>query len=180
MKIYTKTGDRGETSLFGGKRVQKNHKRIEAYGTIDELNSVLGLVISENISDKVKNILLEIQNKLFVLGGELATPNNVKSNAIINIDLEDIKYIEICIDDIDEVLEPLKSFILPGGCKSASLLHFARTVCRRAERLIIDIEDGINENIIKFVNRLSDLLFILARYENKVNNTPETKWTSRG
>lgn len=182
MKIYTKTGDKGKTSLFGGKRVDKNNERIEAYGTIDELNSIIGLILTENVSTKGIELLTHIQNTLFVLGGELATPNDVKSKNVVNIAETDIEYLENSIDELDKELEPLKNFILPGGNKVASLLHFARTVCRRAERIILNIspEENIDTKIIIFVNRLSDFLFVLARYENHLQSTPEIEWKPRG
>lgn len=182
MKIYTKGGDKGKTSLFGGERVEKNNPRLEAYGTIDELNSILGFAIANELHSKTKNIILNIQNNLFVIGAELATPANVKSNAIKSIQSYEIKNIEDYIDEIELELKPLSSFILPGGSKSASLLHMARTVCRRAERRIIevDLEEKINPDIIVYINRISDLLFVLARFENHSSSTPEIEWKQRG
>jgi cob(I)alamin adenosyltransferase len=134
MKIYTKTGDSGNTSLFGGKRVDKDNQRIEAYGTLDELNSVIGLILVEKVSDKTRKILTILQQSLFVIGSELATPSDVQSKAIRPLTNEEISVLENYIDEIDADLPSLKNFIIPGGTKSASLLHFARTVCRRAER----------------------------------------------
>lgn len=182
MKIYTKTGDSGNTSLFGGKRVDKDNQRIEAYGTVDELNSVLGIVLTENTNDKTRKILSSIQESLFVIGAELATPLDVESKAIIPITDEEIKILENYIDELDAELTPLKNFILPGGTKSASMLHFARTVCRRAERRIVEIDksENISKIIIAYINRLSDLLFVIARYENHITSTPETEWKPRG
>ncbi|MBK8943690.1 MAG: cob(I)yrinic acid a,c-diamide adenosyltransferase [Ignavibacteriae bacterium] len=182
MKIYTKTGDDGSTSLFGGTRVQKNNIRINAYGTIDELNSVIGLAVSNNVSEEIKIELEQIQNLLFQIGSELASPENVKSEVIKKTSVEEINYLEKLIDKFDEKLPTLKNFILPGGNISASLLHFARTICRRAERIIVELKDceSINNNILVFVNRLSDLLFVLARYENFVTTTPEIIWKTRG
>ncbi len=182
MKIYTKSGDKGKTSLFGGERVEKNNPRLEAYGTIDELNSILGFVIANELHSKTKNIILNIQNNLFVIGAELATPSNVKSKSIKSIQSDEIKNIEDYIDEIELELKPLSSFILPGGSKSASLLHMARTVCRRAERRIIevDLEEKINPDIIVYINRISDLLFVLARFENHISSTPEIEWKQRG
>ena len=154
MKIYTKGGDKGETGLFGGSRVSKNDQRIEAYGTIDELNSVVGLILSESHHSETADILLSIQSKLFIIGSELATPNDVKNN-IEKISHLDIEYLEGRIDHLEQYLTPLKNFILPGGCKSAALLHFARTVCRRSERRIVKIssEEKINSDIIVYINR---------------------------
>jgi cob(I)alamin adenosyltransferase len=178
MKIYTKTGDGGTTALVGGKRVPKDSLRVECYGTVDELNSVLGLTRTE-VSDKEINQLLEaIQNKLFSLGGELATPVNKidKNNTVLNND--DIHLLEQSIDSYEKKLEPLKQFILPGGSKGASFLHLARSVCRRAERLVTSLsknEKISNLNLI-YLNRLSDLLFVLARYENNVNKIEDVPW----
>jgi len=182
MKIYTKTGDDGSTSLFGGTRVQKNNIRINAYGTIDELNSVIGLALSHKISEEVKFELQEIQNTLFQIGSELASPENVKSDLIKKTSDKEIQYLESLIDKFDENLPPLKNFILPGGIESASYLHFARTVCRRAERIIVELKkiELININTLIYLNRLSDLLFVLARYENYVTQTPEIVWKTRG
>ncbi|MFZ1291490.1 MAG: cob(I)yrinic acid a,c-diamide adenosyltransferase, partial [Melioribacteraceae bacterium] len=170
MKIYTKTGDDGSTSLFGGTRVQKNNIRINAYGTVDELNSVIGLALSYKVSEEVKFELQEIQNTLFQIGSELASPENVKSDLIKKTSEEEISYLESLIDKFDENLPPLKNFILPGGIESASYLHFARTVCRRAERIIVELKEkeNINNHILVYLNRSSDLLFVLARYENFV------------
>jgi len=182
MKIYTKTGDLGQTSLFGGERVDKNNVRINAYGTIDELNSLLGLILTERVDEKTKNLLSHIQHILFVIGAELATPAEVKSSAILALSVDEIDFIEKSIDEIESFLSPLKNFILPGGTKSAALLHFARTVCRRAERNIVEIEEceKVDPNIIVYINRLSDLLFVIARFENHVTSTPEIEWKKRG
>lgn len=180
MKIYTKTGDKGETSLFGGERVSKKSDRIEAYGTVDELNSFIGLAIIEVKDISVKELLTKIQNQLFVLGSDLATPRN-KENDNTRIERITPKFyeeIEKAIDDYDAQLEALKNFILPGGSKSACLLHVCRTVSRRAERKAVALNDRvkIGDNIIIFLNRLSDLFFVLARYENKCHNIPDVKW----
>lgn len=182
MKIYTRTGDKGLTSLFGGKRVSKNDLRIKAYGTVDELNSLLGIVLTEKLHTRTQEILSHIQQILFVVGGELATPNDVKSSASQNLSIEEIELLEKWIDELDVQLSPLKNFILPGGSKAAAQLHFTRTVCRRAERNIIEIEESenISEKIVIYVNRLSDLLFIIARFENHISSTPEIEWNTRG
>jgi cob(I)alamin adenosyltransferase len=182
MKIYTKTGDSGKTGLFGGARVDKNNARIEAYGTIDELNSLIGVILSSEINEKNRTILNRVQQTLFTVGSELATPSDVKSDIIQALKHDEIKYLENCIDEIDDKLEPLKNFILPGGSKSAALLHFARTICRRAERKIITVNttDNVNAEILIYINRLSDLLFILARFENYSNSTTEIEWKPRG
>ena len=178
MKIYTKTGDKGETGLFGAGRVSKDSLRIEAYGTVDELNSFIGLAIIEAKEEIVKQQLLRIQNLLFVVGGDLAAPNNNEGFHIPRIEEKDYLEIEGFIDAISERLDVLKYFILPGGTKSAALLHTARTVCRRAERRVVALKKGeeINENIVIFLNRISDLLFELARYENKSADVADIKW----
>ncbi|MCB9247247.1 MAG: cob(I)yrinic acid a,c-diamide adenosyltransferase [Ignavibacteriales bacterium] len=182
MKIYTKTGDEGNTSLFGGERVLKNNIRIEAYGTIDELNALLGITLTYELNSESKKVLSKIQNNLFQIGAELASPENVKSSAIKKITTEEINVLEAYIDKLDENLPPLKNFILPGGSKGSAHFHFARTICRRAERIIVELKqkENINNNIIVYVNRLSDLLFVLARYENHVTSTPEIEWNTRG
>lgn len=180
MKIYTKTGDNGETGLFGGERVSKNSLRIEAYGTIDELNSFLGLTITEVCDRSVKELLINIQNKLFVLGSDLATPINEKTSKlnITRVPKKFYRDLEKSIDKFENKLEPLKNFILPGGTKSAAMLHVCRTVARRAERRVVALNNmvKVGQNIIIFLNRLSDLLFVLARYENKCQNVLDTKW----
>ncbi|MBI1931175.1 MAG: cob(I)yrinic acid a,c-diamide adenosyltransferase [Ignavibacteriales bacterium] len=182
MKIYTKTGDDGSTSLFGGTRVQKNNIRINAYGTIDELNSVIGIAVSGDINDEIKFELENIQNVLFQIGSELASPENVKSNIIKRTSEEDVKNLETLIDKFDEKLPPLKNFILPGGNNSAAQLHFARTVCRRAERIIVELKEFelVSKNVLIYVNRLSDLFFVLARYQNLSQSTAEIIWKPRG
>jgi cob(I)alamin adenosyltransferase len=181
VKIYTKTGDKGETSLFGGERVSKKTDRIEAYGTVDELNSFIGLAITEVYDSEVKNLLLKIQSQLFVVGSDLATPKTSKTSKL-KIDRVTPKFykdIEKAIDHFDARLESLKNFILPGGSKSAALLHICRTVSRRTERRVVALNDTvrIGSNIIIFLNRLSDLFFVLARYENKCSGNSDIKWT---
>lgn len=180
MKIYTKTGDKGETGLFGGERVSKDHIRINAYGTVDELNSFIGLAITEVKSQEIKDILIDIQNKLFVVGSDLATPENEKNKKLkVQRTSEDfILKAENDIDNITDKLEPLRNFILPGGSKGAALLHICRTVTRRAEREVVELKklDFISDNILIFLNRLSDLFFVLSRFENQVSGIPDTKW----
>ena len=178
LKIYTKTGDKGETSLFGGKRVGKDTLRIEAYGTVDELNSLLGVCRSLNTAKEVDAILEQIQNDLFTLGADLATPQDSKAKAVKRISTSDTSRLEQHIDKIDPTLEPLKHFVLPGGSRTASMLHFARTVCRRAERLVVQLarEETIGEEPVIYLNRLSDLLFVLVRWVNTISNMHETKW----
>ena len=180
MKIYTKTGDKGETGLFGGERVSKDSLRISAYGTVDELNSFIGLAITEVKDEGIKKNLLKIQNQLFVVGSDLATPEDEKTKKL-NIQRTPASFytdIERMIDDYEEQLDELRNFILPGGSKGAAILHICRTICRRAEREVVALKNSvtIGENIIIFLNRLSDLLFVLSRFENKVSNHPDTKW----
>jgi len=183
MKIYTKTGDKGETGLFGGERVSKDSPRISAYGTIDELNSFIGYTITEIKDQSVKDNLLKIQNYLFTIGSDLATPETSK-NTKLNIQRTPKLFyeeIEKMIDHYEEQLEELRNFILPGGSKSAALLHVCRTICRRTEREVVALKNSvtIGENIIIFLNRLSDLLFVLSRFENKVSNHPDTIWNPK-
>lgn len=180
MKIYTKTGDRGETSLFGGERVPKDNIRIQAYGTVDELNSIIGIAISESASAEIKDILCNVQNTLFTLGSDLASPKEKekKSFVIPRIEKAHIDKLETFIDAIEYKLPELKNFILPGGTKAASFLHFARTVCRRAEREAVSLQNlvDIGPNPVIYLNRLSDLLFVLARFENLSSGHPDVDW----
>jgi cob(I)alamin adenosyltransferase len=183
MKIYTKTGDKGETGLFGGERVSKDSLRISAYGTVDELNAFIGYAITEIKDISVKENLLTIQNYLFFIGSDLATPETEK-NSKLNIQRTPesfYKDLEIMIDHYDLQLEKLKNFILPGGSKGAALLHICRTVCRRAEREVVALKKTvtIGNNIVIFLNRLSDVFFVLSRFENKVSNYPDTIWNPK-
>ena len=180
MKIYTKTGDEGETGLFGGERVSKNTLRIEAYGTIDELNAFIGLTIIE-VSDKsVKDLLQKIQNWLFSIGADLSTPDNEKTKKlnVFRTPEEYYLFIEKEIDNYESKLDELRNFILPGGTKGAALLHICRTITMRAERMVVALNSTvkIGNNIIIFLNRLSDLFFVLARFDNAVTGTPDTEW----
>ncbi len=178
MKIYTKTGDRGDTSLFGGQRVPKDALRIEAYGTVDELNSALGLARAENTDAHIDGILEEMQNELFELGADLATPLSVEKGKVKRIELKDVQGLEKVVDDLQERLKPLRNFILPGGSPVAARIHFARTVCRRAERAVVRLSrnEDIGNTVVIYLNRLSDLLFVLARYANSRAGVPEVKW----
>ncbi|TAL69115.1 MAG: cob(I)yrinic acid a,c-diamide adenosyltransferase [Bacteroidetes bacterium] len=179
MKIYTKTGDDGTTGLFSGDRVLKSSLRVEAYGTIDELNSVLGIISSFETENKMKEPVRKIQNLLFNLGSDLATPFHSKmSNKIVRIKNEDIEWLENQIDDYENELPSLKNFILPGGTIISAYFHNARTVCRRAERLAVKLsqEEKLNDVLIKFLNRLSDLLFVMARYANHLAAVEDVKW----
>jgi cob(I)alamin adenosyltransferase len=171
MKIYTKTGDAGTTALFGGKRVSKADLRVDAYGTVDELNSYLGLLFEEDQ-------IVEIQDRLFTLGAMLSTePGNTKVK-IPHLTEEDVARLEKGIDKMEESLEPMNHFILPGGNQTVSFCHIARTVCRRAERLTVALNsvEPIDPLIIKYLNRLSDYLFVLSRYLSKKLNATETPW----
>jgi len=181
LKIYTKTGDKGETGLFGGKRVPKDDLRIEAYGTVDELNTVIGTVRSFNDNKILDLVLSELQNQLFVLGADLATPPDVKSPATRRMTSKDYTSLEGIIDDIEGKLDGLNSFIIPGGTKAASFLHYARAVCRRAERLVVSLrrKEEASEEALVFLNRLSDLLFVLARYSNKISGVKDIPWKQR-
>jgi cob(I)alamin adenosyltransferase len=178
MKIYTRTGDRGDTSLFGGQRVPKDALRIEAYGTVDELNSILGIVRAENQEPQIDRILNQVQRQLFDLGADLATPRSSHQKGIKRIEPHDTRPLEKTIDTLEAHLKPLKNFILPGGSPVAARLHFARTVCRRAERAVVRLSrnEDIGDAITVYLNRLSDLLFVLARHANHAAKVPETKW----
>lgn len=180
MKIYTKKGDKGQTSLFGGVPVGKDNLRIHAYGTTDELNTVVGMILAQNISNTTRKILLTIQNQLFILGSDLATPITKKA-VIDRVQESQVERLETLIDKLEQDLPPLTSFILPGGALPGATLHFARTVCRRAERYVAELiqEDSINEQTLVYLNRLSDLLFVMARFENMQSNQPETPWQPR-
>lgn len=181
MKIYTKTGDKGTTALFGGKRVSKADLRIDTYGTVDELNAYIGLVRDQAVNTNRKNILTEIQDRLFTIGSILATePGNIKVK-VPALSESDVIYLENEIDAMEEKLPPMKSFVLPGGHPSVSFCHVARTVCRRAERLVIalDAHEKADELIIKYLNRLSDYLFVLSRKMSAELNAEETPWKPR-
>lgn len=181
-KIYTKTGDDGETGLFGGPRVRKDHLRIEAYGTVDELNAALGVVRSQSPPAELDALLETFQNQLFDLGAELATPEPQKFG-IVGVAPGSILALEQAIDRHEAELEPLKQFILPGGTPIAAGLHMARTVCRRAERLLVSLTaqgaaEGtpISPETVIYVNRLSDLLFVLARWVNRRAGVGDVPW----
>ena len=172
MKIYTKTGDKGTTGLFGGTRVPKHHLRIESYGTVDELNSYIGLVKDQAIDNDTKTTLIKIQNDLFTLGSMMATPseketlkNGEQRLNIPEVDTKSVTYLEKEIDKMNEKLPKMTHFILPGGHTTVSYCHIARCVCRRAERLSVSLhqQEGINPIILTYLNRLSDFLFMLAR-----------------
>lgn len=185
MKIYTKTGDNGTTGLYGGTRVPKFDSRIEAYGTIDELNSFLGLLRDQKIPASDSNFLIEIQTDLFTVGAILATPveketlkNGKKRLNIQRIKSEDIEKLEHQIDTLDAQLEPMTHFVLPGGHTTVSYCHICRSICRRAERLVnyLSTETSLDPAILMYLNRLSDYLFVLARKLTKDLGIEETKW----
>ena len=180
MKIYTKKGDKGETSLIGGSRVSKTHTRIEAYGTVDELNSVIGVIRDTARFREPDEFLVSIQNLLFTIGSELASAPDSKMN-IPMLQERDIEALEKEMDRMNEQLPDLKNFILPGGDLTASHCHVARCVCRRAERRVVALaaEAEIDEKIIRYLNRLSDFLFVLARYYTHQHKGVETAWKTR-
>ena len=174
-KIYTRTGDDGTTGLGDGTRTAKDSIRISAIGAIDELNSVIGLVLTESLTDEIVELLTDIQHRLFDLGGELSLP---PGTALINAG--HAPQLEQALDQFNEVLSPLKEFVLPGGTRSAALLHVARTVCRRAERELVALgkEFDVSADAMRYINRLSDLLFVLARWENHRAGRPDVLWQS--
>lgn len=179
MKIYTKTGDKGTTALFTGKRVPKHHIRIESYGTVDELNSFLGLIRDQQIDDHSKETLALIQNKLFTVGAILATePSKENRLKIPRIQAGDIALLEGEMDKMNEALPEMTHFILPGGHTTVSYCHIARTVCRRAERMIsyLNENEPVPESLLSYINRLSDYLFVLARKLSKDLQAQEIKW----
>jgi len=180
MKIYTRTGDAGETSLFAGGRVSKGHARVHAYGTVDELNAILGLSLAAGPGDELAEAIRRVQSELFVVGADLATPLDAESRWITRASAEMTAALEQEIDGWEAVLPALKNFILPGGTLAAAFLHQARTVCRRAERWLAALQetDPINPEALRYLNRLSDWLFVAAREANRQSNQPETIWTA--
>lgn len=177
MKIYTKTGDKGNTGLYGGSRVSKNHIRIESYGTIDELNSWLGLVRDQDIDAHFQSIIIDIQKNLFIIGSILATPEEKKAK-MLSLPENSIAILEQEIDTMNDSLPTMTHFILPGGHSTVSYCHIARTVCRRAERKVVELYEieSYNEPVLQYLNRLSDYLFVLARKLSSVLNVQEMKW----
>ena len=181
MKIYTKTGDEGQTSLVGGTRVSKTELRIEAYGTVDELNSYVGLLRDQAINTERKELLKEIQDRLFTIGSILASEPEQNKKRIPDLYESDIELLEKAMDDMDTHLEPMRFFILPGGHQAISFGHIARTVCRRAERIVLrlSLESEVNDLVVKYLNRLSDYLFVLCRMMAKDLNIEENAWKPR-
>jgi cob(I)alamin adenosyltransferase len=181
MKIYTKTGDEGTTALFGGKRVSKADLRIETYGTVDELNSWMGLIRDQEVNRSRKDFLVEIQDRLFTVGSMLATePGNTKVR-IPTLSGNDVSALEAEIDRMETTLPPMRSFVLPGGHQAVSFCHVGRTVCRRAERLTISLKETepVEPIVIQYLNRLSDYLFVLARKMTQELQAEETPWKPR-
>lgn len=181
MKIYTRTGDDGTTSLFSGGRVPKHHLRVESYGTVDELNSMLGLARAHQPSQPIDANLVRVQHQLFNLGADLATPLDAKSSHIVRMDAETVVWLEQSIDRMTADLPALTYFILPGGTPAAAAIHVARTVCRRAERLVTQLQEHepVGDHALPYLNRLSDYLFTLARWENQQAGGGEEKWAVR-
>ncbi|MBU1038921.1 cob(I)yrinic acid a,c-diamide adenosyltransferase [Patescibacteria group bacterium] len=180
-KIYTKTGDRGETSLYGGLRVPKGNLRLEAYGTVDETNAALGVVLAEDGANDYQAVLLNIQKDLFTLASELATPPDKTIEGLVLVNEDKILYLEEQIDKMEKELPTLQQFIFPGGSKVAASLHLARTVCRRAERQVVRLREmeEVREEVVKYLNRLSDFLFVLARLANKQAGQTDKVWQGR-
>lgn len=181
MKIYTKKGDTGTTQLIGGTRVPKHHARIESYGTVDELNSWIGLIRDQPIDGIYRNLLVEIQDRLFTIGSSLASDPEKSKMKIPDLKEEDVAVLEGEMDRMDALLPEMKSFVLPGGHPVVSYCHIARCVCRRAERLVTQLseEDHVEPLIVKYLNRLSDYLFVLSRMLARDLNAEETPWKPR-
>ena len=181
MKIYTRTGDDGTTGLYGGARVPKDDPRVEAYGTVDETNATLGLARAAGLPPELDEVLARAQSTLFDVGAALATPAD-RASAVASIGDADVAALERAIDALEARLEPLKTFVLPGGTEAAARLHLARTVCRRAERLVVSLaaRAPVSPLIVRWLNRLSDLLFVQARYANFVAKVPDVPWVGRG
>lgn len=183
MKIYTRTGDKGETGLLGGTRVPKDDPRIEAYGTVDELNSQIGL-LRETGAGPHTELLLGIQHALFVIGSRLATRDEEEAlrYKLPSITMDDVKALEDAMDRMDADLEPMRHFILPGGSLAAAQAHVCRTVCRRAERRTVELDhqSSVDPVLIRYLNRLSDLLFVLARHLTKSSGNPDLPWLPKG
>lgn len=180
MKIYTKTGDTGQTSLFAAGRVDKDHLRLHAYGTVDELNSILGLARALGLDNEIDTLVGRIQMELFHVGADLATPMDAQAAWLVRVDEAMVTALENDIDQLDATLDPLKNFIVPGGTTGASALHQARTVCRRAERWVVSLqkEEPIGPYVLRYLNRLSDWLFVVARAANAKAGVGDIAWHS--
>ncbi len=181
FKVYTKTGDKGQTSLIGGTRIPKFDIRIEAYGTVDELNSYVGLIRDQAIDEHAREILIEVQDRLFTIGSLLAADPVKNKMTLPQVSESDIKLLEEEMDSMDKTLPEMKSFVLPGGHTTVSFCHIARCVCRRAERCVLKLneQEPLNELIYKYLNRLSDYLFVLSRKLTMDLHAPETPWKPR-
>jgi cob(I)alamin adenosyltransferase len=181
MKVYTKTGDKGMTSLIGGTRVPKHHLRIESYGTVDELNSYIGVIRDHKIGEHETAVLIEVQDRLFTIGSLLAADPEKSKMKLPELSIGDIEYLEKEIDKMDEELPPMRNFVLPGGNQAISFCHVARCVCRRAERITVHLSEQsqVDSTIIQYLNRLSDYLFVLSRFLTKKMDAPETPWLPR-
>ena len=178
-RIYTKTGDQGMTGLGGGRRVPKDSLRVRAYGTVDELNSAIGVALALGLSERLTSELGTIQNELFDLGSDLCWPeDDERRGRIPTVQPKHVRRLEALIDELNEVVGPLTNFLLPGGAPGAAQLHLARTICRRAEREAITLshEEPIGELVLPYLNRLSDALFVMARFENHERGVPEPLW----
>jgi len=183
VKIYTRRGDRGETDLFGGPRVAKDHLRVEAYGAVDELNAALGVALADSAHEDICDLVRSIQEALFDLGAYLSSPDPArrKTSGVPEPSTAAVEALEACIDSLGEELEPLRRFVLPGGASAAAAFHLARTVCRRAERraVSLDREAPLEPAALRYLNRLSDLLFVLARVENRRAGLGDMVWAGR-
>lgn len=182
MKIYTKTGDAGETGLFGGQRLSKADPRVEAYGSVDETNAALGVARAAGVSGDIEAMLARIQAELFVLGAELATPEAHRSRlGMPLIDLTAITALEADVDRLEADLAPLSNFILPAGARGACALHHARAVCRRAERCVVAVREAsaLRLDVVAYLNRLADLLFVMARHQNHSEGVGDVPWSPR-
>ena len=181
-RIYTKTGDGGMTGLGGGQRVPKDSQRVGTYGTVDELNSQIGVALATGLCDRLSSELTLIQNELFDLGSDLATPATSQArHPVPTVEARHIDKLEHLIDEFNEVVGPLTNFLLPGGSSGAAQLHVARTICRRAEREATTLarDETIGATVLPYLNRLSDALFVMARYENRFRGVPDVYWDSR-
>ena len=180
MRIYTRGGDTGETGLFGGGRVSKDHPRVEAYGAVDELNAVLGTARASGLIDDLDETAARVQGELFVLGADLATPGetSARNDRVVRLGQAHVDSLERNIDNFETELVPLKTFILPGGQRAGAALHLARTICRRAERRAITLQatTRISPFVVPYLNRLGDLLFVMARLTNARHGRPEQPW----
>ena len=181
-RVYTRTGDDGSTALGTGRRVSKDALRIAAYGTVDELNSCIGVALAGGLCNELEASLEAVQNELFHLGSDLCVPDENKAEMPVpQIEVRHVESLERLMDEMMEALPALENFVLPGGSPGAAQLHLARTVCRRAERLVVTLarEESVSDELLRYLNRLSDALFVMARYENQRRGIPDVIWNSR-